>query len=195
MAKSKPKKQAANGKGSLKEMLSKLEPADDDDIIETTIVDEPSDKELEAEPAIPLPREAPRSRSAKPKGRKPTAPSLLRSINPMLAGQEDKLSDAAHFLEDYNALERLLEPGSPEDLDARSDLNELQILHYARAEAMAEFYHSKILKDFVLSLKRKMISKQRKGRKEFVQAFQSSQYGEADIYASASRSIADKLSR
>lgn len=131
-------------------------------------------------------------------GRHPTLPLLLAAANPEMrraikqAGAEEHHKGSG-LIEDYNALERLLEPGSPEDLDTRTELNELQIIHFARAEAMAKYYKSAVLTDFVASVKRKQISKGRKGRKEFVSAFQSVNTSEGEAYAMGLKSIGDKL--
>jgi len=184
-------KNGKNGKAKGR-ALKILGPPDEPD--ESEILDSELDTEFETLPDLEDADKPPLSR--KSRGRNPSAPGILGKLNPMLAGAQDSQSHAASFLEDYNALERLLEPGnSQEDLDARTELNELQIVNYARGEIMAEFYHSKILASYVASLKRKMISKARKGRKEFVSAFQSSQYGEVEAYGNAARSLSDKLSR
>lgn len=139
-------------------------------------------------------------------GRKPTLPSLLLGKHHKVIGvnggnghrEPDEFdvprgapAQGSMQLEDYNALERLLEAGTPQDLDTRTELNELQILHFARAEIMAEYYGSDRLRDFVASIKRKQISKDRKGRREFTEAMRGA--GMNDPAGGTFNSIQDRL--
>lgn len=141
-------------------------------------------------------------------GRKPTLPSLLltnhhkknQGINNGNGKSKPSFDEVPMAemsgsmpLEDYNAFERLLEAGTPEDLDTRTELNELQILHFARAEIMAEYYKSNVLRDFVASIKRKQISKNRKGRTEFTQAIRGQMPTDMMGPGNISNSISDKL--
>lgn len=136
-------------------------------------------------------------------GRKQVLPSLLAAKTAMEPPRGSANGNGSHKaaeqqqtamqLDEYNALERLLEAGTPEDLDTRTELNELQILHFARAETMADYYSSAVLRDFVSSIKRKQISKERKGRREFTEAIKGAFLSDGEASAMGMRSLADRL--
>lgn len=135
-------------------------------------------------------------------GRKQVLPSLLAAKTAMEPPRGSANGNGSHKaaeqqtamqLDEYNALERLLEAGTPEDLDTRTELNELQILHFARAETMADYYSSSVLRDFVSSIKRKQISKERKGRREFTEAIKGAFLTDGEAGAMGMRSLADRL--
>lgn len=129
--------------------------------------------------------------SSKPEGRKQTLPAMLLAKNSM--PDPNQQTQTSIQLEDYNALERLLEAGTPEDLDTRTELNELQVLHFARAEIMAEYYNSATLRDFVASIKRKQISLNRRGRREFTEAIKGALLTDGEAGAIGMRGLADRL--
>jgi hypothetical protein len=150
--------------------------------------------ELEPTVSVPVVEEA-------PMGRKTLLPGILAKGNRIAqanrsTGNGEK--DAAELMEEYNSMKELLDGGDPSkpfELDSRTEVNELQILHFARAEAMAEYYGIPILHDFVTNIKRLSISKNRKSRKEFVAAHQSSLYGQSEIQASGFANIGKHLGR
>lgn len=97
-------------------------------------------------------------------------------------------------LEDYNALRELLSPGvSDDELDARSDVNTLQIIHFARARSMSDHFNIPSLRNFVTDFLRLSLSKDRKSRSEFVRAFQSANMGETEAQAGILNRLQGKL--
>lgn len=106
--------------------------------------------------------------------------------------------DDALLMEEFNVVTELLDGGDPQDafgLDSRTEVNELQILHFSRAEAMAEYYGIDILHAFVTNIKRLSISKNRKSRKEAVAAIQSMTYGHDEVRAGGLASLGKSLGR
>lgn len=96
--------------------------------------------------------------------------------------------------EDYNPLSELLSVGKdPLDIDARSEVNELQMIHIARARIIAEHFDIPLLKSFVRHILTLSLSKGRKSRKEFVQAFQSANMGETEATAGILANMTSKL--
>jgi hypothetical protein len=152
--------------------------------------------ESELEPTVTVP-----VTEERPLGRKTLLPGVLAKGNRIAqanrsSGNGEK--DAAELMEEYNSMKELLDGGDPSkpfELDSRTEVNELQILHFARAEAMAEYYGIPILHDFVTNIKRLSISKNRKSRKEFVAAHQSSLYGQSEVQASGFSNIGKHLGR
>lgn len=100
------------------------------------------------------------------KGRSEMLPSLLMKTT-------TRGDTGDHSFDEYNALNELLRPGEGEELDARSEVNENQIIQFARARAIADYHGIPALDDFVNDILRLSLSKGRKSRKEFVKAMSS----------------------
>ena len=79
--------------------------------------------------------------------------------------------DTMISLEEYNAIQELLHPGrTQEELDARTDVNSLQIIHFSRARIIAKRFGIKYLDEYVSNLERLSLSHKRKSRLEHVKA-------------------------
>lgn len=118
-------------------------------------------------------------------GRNPTLPPALAALDP---------TTAMEMGEDYNPLTELLSVGKDEaDIDARSEVNELQMIHMARARVIASHFDVPRLNDFVRHILTLSLSKNRKSRKEFVQAFQAANMGEAEAQAGIIANMTNKL--
>lgn len=119
-------------------------------------------------------------------GRRPTPPPL----KPAPQDQEGFVE----LPKDFHAIEQLMLPGNTSDeLDVRSELNTLQIVHIARARFIARRYRVKAQNEFVDDLLRLMISHKRKGRKEVVAAHQSASMGDSEratgVWANMQRNL------
>lgn len=126
----------------------------------------------EEPPEEPEPEYLPKSTED---GRHPSMPPIFTRLQP----QEDLENE-------FNALKELFNPGiNSNELDARADVNDLQIIHIARGRAIARHFGIKGLTDFIDDQLRLSLSKNRKSRKEFVSAFQSARMGEAEVQADA----------
>jgi len=119
-------------------------------------------------------------------GRNETLPPLLEAV--------EQRAGPNPFFEDYNPLSELFKGGDkPYELDFRSDLNEVQILQFARARVMADHFKIPALAKWVEHLERLSVSKQRKGRKEFVDAFKSAIGGNPTQPVNVGDQMAEKL--
>lgn len=79
--------------------------------------------------------------------------------------------DTMISLEEYNAVAELLHPGrTPEELDSRTDVNSLQIIHFSRARVMAKRFGIRYLDVYVTHIERLSLSHKRKSRLEHVKA-------------------------
>jgi len=72
------------------------------------------------------------------------------------------------------AIEGLFKFKDNEDFDTKTELSQNQIIDIAKASAYAEIFDLEILDKFIKSFKTHMISKDRKGRIEVIQALTSS---------------------
>lgn len=116
-------------------------------------------------------------------GRNPTLPPLLEAVN-----------SSSYTDDEYNALAELLKVGdNEEDIDARSEVNETQMIHIARARVIANHFDIPKLNDFVRHILTLSLSKGRKSRKEFVQAFQAANMGETEAQAGIIANMTNKL--
>lgn len=88
-------------------------------------------------------------------------------------------------LDNWEPLRELLTVGpNDRDIDARSDVNELQIVQFSRARAIARHFRIQSLNDYVRDMLTLSLSKGRKSRKEFVQAIQHAHMGDGEAAAS-----------
>lgn len=86
--------------------------------------------------------------------------------------------DSMISMEEFEAIREILHPGrDANELDARTDLNTLQIVHFSRARIMAKRFGLPYLNAYVTNLQRMSLSKQRKSRKELVSAIQGAAQG------------------
>lgn len=108
-----------------------------------------------------------------PKAREVSAPAELSAL----------ASGSSQLIQDYEPLRELLSPGDkPEDIDLRTELNDLQVVTFSVAIMVADHFEVPALKELIYGMERRQVSLKRKGRKEFVQSFQSaglSDQGEA----------------
>lgn len=96
--------------------------------------------------------------------------------------------------DDYNALAQLLSVGDNEsDIDARSEVNELQMIHMARARVVAAHFSIPKLNDLVRHILTLSLSKGRKSRKEFVAAFQAANMTDNEATAGIIANMTQKL--
>lgn len=117
-------------------------------------------------------------------GRRESVPSMLTPVAPSGAG----------FLEDYNPLDELFSEGKGDNgLDLRTELNEIQIIQFARARAIAAYYKIPQLAVFVKNIERLSVSKGRKGRREFVEAFRAASVSDAEAGMAAMGGVMGKL--
>lgn len=79
--------------------------------------------------------------------------------------QEDEASDA------WDEFEPLRELFNDDGIDTRTDISDLQVVQIARARAIAEAFDISLLNEFCDNILRLSLSKDRKSRKEFVDAF------------------------
>ncbi len=113
-------------------------------------------------------------------------------IPPVLA--PSGMGQSGQFLDDYNALGELFSDGGQEkSIDLRTDINEAQVIQFARGRAIAEHYRISALGSFINDIARLSISKGRKSRKEFVNAFQSANMSDAAEAAGVTAGIMGKL--
>lgn len=108
----------------------------------------------------------------------PSPPSFNGHSNGSNGGREQLLPDMLGGnrgirdmnLEEYNALKETLTPGTGKDLDARTELSADQIAVFAAGRRVASHYGIEELDLLLDDIARLSISKNRKSRKEFVQA-------------------------
>lgn len=113
-------------------------------------------------------------------------------VPPVLA--PSGMGQSGQFLDDYNALAELFHDGPGEkSIDLRTDINEAQVIQFARGRAIAAHYGITALSDFINDIARLSVSKNRKSRKEFVSAFQSANMSDAAEAAGVTAGIMGKL--
>ena len=116
-------------------------------------------------------------------GRNETLPGTLQEVE-QRAQQWDEQADP---------LGELLRAGDDEyGIDLRTDLNDVQIIQFSRARIMADQFHIRSLAEFVEHIERLSVSHQRKGRKEFVEAYKSAN-GNLNGTMPVGQSVAEKL--
>lgn len=118
-------------------------------------------------------------------GRKESLPDMLQTVehraNPL-------------FMEEANPLGELLIAGKEKySLDLRTDLTEVQIVQFARARIMADHFKIPELAAWVEHLERLSVSRGRKGRKEFVEAFKAATNGSMPDAQNIGQNMAEKL--
>lgn len=62
---------------------------------------------------------------------------------------------------------------SNDNIEKKADINTKQVMALARAKTFADMYNIKRLNDFILNYMAYSVSKDRKGRKEFVESFKA----------------------
>lgn len=116
-------------------------------------------------------------------GRNQSLPPLLESLSSSMTTEEE-----------FNALAELLRVGdNDQDIDARSEVNELQMIHMARARIIASHFNIPRLHDFVRHILTLSLSKGRKSRKEFVAAFQAAHMTDNEATAGIIANMTSKL--
>lgn len=79
--------------------------------------------------------------------------------------------DSMVSLEEYEAIKEILNPGRNEaELDARTEVNTLQVIHFSRGRVIAKRFGIRYLDQYVTSIERLMLSHKRKSRMEHVKA-------------------------
>lgn len=136
-------------------------------------------KKKPAEETIPGPSEEP------PKGRVRSLPSALQTrtaVGKQELREEAKASqqgrshrsrenDTSISLEEYEAVREILHPGRNQgELDARTEVNTLQLIHFSRGRVMAQRFGIKYLDEYITSIERLSLSLKRKSRLEHVKA-------------------------
>lgn len=123
-------------------------------------------------------------------GRHPSAPGPIAKLMPGLGDGMESLD-----LEEYDARRDLLDPGGddPRVIDARTEVNALQIIQISRGRAFARYYDVPILDHFINDILRLSFSKDRKSRKEFVEASRASAQGLDDGRYGMAGLLAGKL--
>lgn len=126
---------------------------------------------------ITTPEEQPPVEQEQSRGRVLSLPSILKKPEPepepVIQGAEHKSrnDDTLVSLEEFNAVAEILHPGrTPEELDARTEVNSLQIIHFSRARVMAKRFGIKHLDLYVTSIERLSLSHKRKSRLEHVKS-------------------------
>lgn len=90
---------------------------------------------------------------------------------PQGARHVSREDDTAVTLEEYSGVQEILNPGrTAAELDARTEVNTLQMIHFSRARVIARRFGIKYLDDYVTSIERLALSHKRKSRLEHVRA-------------------------
>lgn len=86
---------------------------------------------------------------------------------------EDNLELVLSEVADEGAGKELQELFSNDNIEKKADINARQVMALARAKTFAERYNNKVLNDFIINYIVYSVSKDRKGRKEFVESFKA----------------------
>lgn len=87
--------------------------------------------------------------------------------------------DTMISLEEYEAVREILHPGRNQgELDARTEVNTLQLIHFSRGRVMAKRFGIKYLDDYITSIERLSLSLKRKSRLEHVKALSGVMQGD-----------------
>jgi len=79
--------------------------------------------------------------------------------------------DTSVSLEEYEAVREILHPGRNQgELDARTEVNTLQLIHFSRGRVIAKRFGIKYLDEYITSIERLSLSLKRKSRLEHVKA-------------------------
>jgi predicted CopG family antitoxin len=62
---------------------------------------------------------------------------------------------------------------SNDNIEKKADINSRQVMALAKAKTFAERYNNEVLKDFIINYIVYSVSKDRRGRKEFVESFKA----------------------
>jgi hypothetical protein len=118
----------------------------------------------------------------------------VETIAPFLAQAAGRGVSLAE--EDFNALSELLSVGkNPKDIDARTDVNMMQIIHIARGRTMGEHYKWNALDSFISNILTLSLSRDRKSRLEFTHAVRAVMSGGMDEQNSFTQKMMESLRR
>lgn len=119
-----------------------------------------------------------------------TEETLEEQYTPLEIGVGRKLFNPLHgekeqaaeiIPEDFHVTRELMSPGrNSGELDVRAEVNEMQLVHIARARFEAKRFRSKALNAFCDDFLRLSVSLNRKGRKEVVQVHQHMNMGDQE---------------
>ncbi len=85
----------------------------------------------------------------------------------------DSLELVLSEVADEGTGKELQELFSNDNIEKKGDINARQVMALARAKTFAERYNNKVLNDFIINYIVYSVSKDRKGRKEFVESFKA----------------------
>ena len=93
----------------------------------------------------------------------------MQQMPRMVDSLELVLSEVA----DDGAGKELQELFSDDNIEKKADINARQVMALAKAKTFADRYNNQILNDFIINYIVYSVSKDRKGRKEFVESFKA----------------------